>query len=178
SMIASGPIDVILLHPADNVCVAARRLDRAATLRVGQRELITAEAIPQGHKIALTVIDAGQPIIKYGQTIGFTTERIKAGQWVHSHNVEAGKFNRDHAASTEIPPAPEPLPGFTFQGYRRPDGRAGTRNYLAIISNVNCSATVARQVARRFDASVLRQFPNVDGVIAFTHGGGCGIEYG
>jgi altronate hydrolase len=177
-MVSTRPVDVILLHPSDNVCVAARRLDRAASVELLGISLATSEAIPQGHKIALREIAAGEPIVKYGQTIGFASQTIRPGAWVHSHNVEAGKFERDYAPCSAVPAPPAPLEGFSFQGYRRPDGRAGTRNYLAIISNVNCSATVARQVARRFDASVLRQFPNVDGVIAFTHGGGCGIEYG
>ena len=80
--------------------------------------------------------------------------------------------------ATDVPPNPPPLEGQTFLGYRRADGRAGTRNYLAIISSVNCSASVSRYIARRFDAAALADFPNVDGVVAFTHGGGCGIQFG
>ncbi len=76
-----------------------------------------------------------------------------------------------------MPPEPAPLLGCTFDGYRRPGGKAGTRNYLAIISTVNCSATVSKAVARRFDESLLKKFPNVDGVVAFTYGGGCGMEH-
>ena len=77
-----------------------------------------------------------------------------------------------------MPPDPQPLTGITFQGYRRADGRVGTRNYVAVISSVNCSASVSKYIARRFDAAALREFPNVDGVVAFTYGGGCGIPYG
>ena len=85
---------------------------------------------------------------------------------------------RDYAKSTAVPPDPPPLAGYTFQGFRRADGRVGTRNYVAVISNVNCSASVSKYIARRFDAAALREFPNVDGVVAFTYGGGCGIPYG
>ena len=77
-----------------------------------------------------------------------------------------------------MPPEPQPLTGITFQGYRRADGRVGTRNYVAVISSVNCSASVSKYIARRFDAAALREFLNVDGVVAFTYGGGCGIPYG
>ena len=81
------------------------------------------------------------------------------------------------ASATEIPPPPTPITGRTFQGYRRPGGKVGTRNYLAVISTVNCSATVSKYVARRFDQNLLKDFPNIDGVVAFTHGSGCGMQY-
>ena len=96
---------------------------------------------------------------------------------MHSHNVEPGEFARDCPKSTAVPPEPTPITGRTFQGYRRGDGRAGTRNYVAVISSVNCSATVSKYIARRFDAAALREFPNVDGVVAFTYGAGCGIPF-
>jgi altronate hydrolase len=110
--------------------------------------------------------------------IGFASTAIQPGEWIHTHNLSASEFARDCPRATDIPPDPPPLAGQTFLGYRRPDGRAGTRNYLAIISSVNCSAAVSRYIARRFDAAALRDFPNVDGVVAFTHGGGCGMQFG
>jgi altronate hydrolase len=174
----TSPIDVVLLHAADNVCVAARDLPKGATISAGDREVTLVEPVRLGHKISLTAIDRGQRVIKYGQTIGFTTEAVAPGTWLHSHNVTAGNFERDYAASTEIPPEPAPLSGFTFQGYRRPDRKAGTRNYIAVISTVNCSATVSKFVAARFGGAALADYPNVDGVVAFTHGGGCGMQFG
>ncbi len=182
--------DIILLHSDDNVCVAARNLSGGTDIAVssgtltpalsqGEREKITlAEPMRQGHKIAIAEIPAGKPVVKYGQIIGFASQKISPGQWVHTHNVDAGAFERDYAKSTNVPPQPQPLAGYTFQGYHRADGRVGTRNYLAVISSVNCSASVSKHIARRFDAAALRDFPNVDGVVAFTFGGGCGIPFG
>jgi altronate hydrolase len=170
--------DAILLDPCDNLCVAVRDLPAGARISIGEQTIEVANAVPQGHKVALCSIAAGAPAIKYGQVIGFASSAIRPGEWIHTHNLSATEFARDCPRATEIPPDPPPLAGQTFLGYRRPDGRAGTRNYLAIISSVNCSASVSRYIARRFDATALRDFPNVDGVVAFTHGGGCGIQFG
>ncbi len=131
-----------------------------------------------GHKITLWAIPNGQSAVKYGQIIGFATEDIPAGTWVHTHNLTAGAFERDYAAASEVPADPAPLVGKTFQGYRRPNGAVGTRNYIAVISTVNCSASVSKHVAARFGAEQLANYPNVDGVVAFTHGGGCGMQFG
>lgn len=173
----SNSPQVILLHPADNVCVAARSLTPGTRVDAGTRRVEVVAAIDPGHKLALAAVAVGQPLVKYGQIIGFASQPIEPGQWVHTHNVAASRFERDYDFCSAVPPEPTPLPGYTFQGYRRADGRAGTRNYLALISSVNCSASVCRQVARRFDASVLRSYPNIDGVLAFSHGGGCGVEW-
>jgi altronate hydrolase len=170
--------DAILLHSADNVCVAARFFPCGTEVDAGQHHLVLRDDIRPGHKIALERIEAGQPVRKYGQIIGFATETIEPGQWVHSHNLAAGEFTRDYAYCSAVPPTPQPITDRTFMGYRRADGRAGTRNYLAVISSVNCSASVSRFVAQRFDAAALRAFPNVDGVVAFTHSGGCGMQFG
>ncbi|HTU24469.1 MAG TPA: UxaA family hydrolase, partial [Pirellulales bacterium] len=171
-------IDVVVLNPADNVCVAARALDAGNEIDAAGRQVKLHQAVRLGHKIALVPIVVGQAVVKYGQTIGFATQAIAAGEWVHSHNLAAGQFTRDHAKSTDIPPDPTPLAGKTFLGYPRAGRRAGTRNYIAVISTVNCSASVSRYVARRFDRETLRRdFPNVDGVVAFTHGSGCGMPY-
>jgi altronate dehydratase len=118
-------------------------------------------------------------VLKWGQTIGFATRPIEAGRWVHAHNLAIGALAQVYEKSTVVPDDLSPLTGHTFQGYRRVDGRgAGTRNYIAILSNVNCSATVARRVAAHFTPERLREYPNVDGVLAFSHGNGCGIEFG
>jgi altronate hydrolase len=171
-------IDVVVLNPADNVCVAARSLDAGSEIEAVGHRVKLAEAVRLGHKIAILPIGKGAPVIKYGQTIGFAGEAIAPGTWVHGHNISAGQFARDYASSTAIPPDPAPLTGRTFLGYPRAGRRAGTRNYIAVISTVNCSATVSRYVARRFDRDTLRrEFPNVDGVVAFVHGGGCGMPF-
>ena len=130
-----------------------------------------------GHKLAVRPIRKGENVRKYGQIIGQATEAIEAGQWVHSHNLVNGDFVRDYASASAVPPPPQPITDRTFLGYKRPGGKSGTRNYLAVISTVNCSATVSRYIAQRFDKSSLRDFPNIDGVIAVKHGGGCGIQY-
>jgi altronate hydrolase len=170
--------DVILLHPDDNVCVAARNLPSETDILLNRKAIKLAEPVRQGHKIAIAEIAVGKPVVKYGQIIGFANQKISPGQWVHSHNVDAGAFERDYAKATDVPPPPKPLAGYTFQGFHRADGRVGTRNYVAIISSVNCSASVSKYIARRFDAAALREFPNVDGVVAFTFGAGCGIPFG
>jgi len=134
--------------------------------------------VPLGHKIAVQRIAAGQPVHKFGQLIGFATAEIAPGQWVHSHNLANVDPLLEYEKSTAIPPALPPIEGRTFSGYRRADGRAGTRNYIGIISTVNCSASVSKYIAERFDESLLRDYPNIDGVVAFTHDTGCGMQFG
>jgi len=169
--------DVVYLHADDNICVAARNLERGETVDVAGGAIKLQEPVRLGHKIAVRAIGKGEYVRKYGQIIGQATEAVQPGQWVHSHNLVNGDFVRDYASATSAPPPPKPITGRTFMGYKRPGGRAGTRNYIAVISTVNCSATVSRFVAERFDKRALRDFPNVDGVIAVKHGGGCGIQY-
>jgi altronate hydrolase len=170
--------DVVSLHPEDNVCVTVRPLLGGTEIAVAGHRLRLSAPVPAGHKIAVRPIPAGAGVLKYGQMIGHTTQDVAPGDWVHTHNVRLGDLALDYAPASQIPAPPEPICGRTFQGYRRADGKAGTRNYLAVISTVNCSATVARCVARRFDAAVLRNFPHVDGVLAFRHSTGCGMEFG
>ena len=170
--------DVVQLHPQDNVCVAARNLQVGEVISVDDRSFTVTEEVRLGHKIALTDIASGEPVRKYGQIIGFMTHEVNSGGHVHSHNLGLGEFETEYASATEIPPTPDPLTGRTFQGYRRADGKAGTRNYLAVISTVNCSASVSKYVAERFDSAALKEFPNVDGVVAFKHNTGCGMQFG
>lgn len=177
-MLQAPPIDVVLLNDADNVCVAARDLPAGTRITAGKRSVELTEPVRLGHKIALEPVATGGRVVKYGQTIGFATSDVAAGDWIHAHNLTAGSFQRDYAAASEVPPPPPPLEGQTFAGYRRPDRRAGTRNYIAVISTVNCSASVSKFVAARFGGDALAAYPNVDGVVAFTHGGGCGMQFG
>lgn len=170
--------DVIHLNPADNVCVATRNLEAGSVKVAPHRTLSLNGAVRMGHKIALSPIPKGGRVLRYGQTIGFATCAIEAGDWVHTHNLHAGQFSRDYEYATEVPADPSPIEGRTFMGYRRPDGRCGTRNFLAVISTVNCSASVSRYVAQRFEKSILQKYPNVDGILPLTHKGGCGLQYG
>lgn len=177
SLAALPLTDVILLHADDNVCVAARDLPAKAEIVAGARTLVVNGPVGMGHKIAVRPIARGERVYKYGQVIGFATAAIAVGDFVHTHNLAAGEFDRDYAYASEVPADPQPLLGKTFQGYRRADGRVGTRNYVAIISTVNCSASVSKYVAQRFDRKLLEQYPNVDGILPLTHKGGCGLQY-
>ena len=169
--------DAVYLHPDDNICVAARNLAAGESLDIAGTTIRLEKAVRLGHKIAVRPVRRGEYVRKYGQIIGQATEAIEPGQWVHSHNLVNGDFVRDYASATAIPSPPRPIEGRTFQGYKRHGGKAGTRNYIAVISTVNCSATVSRYIAQKFDQQALRDFPNIDGVIAVKHGGGCGIQY-
>lgn len=170
-------VDAVYLHPEDNICVAARSLAAGESLEIAGAKVTLEQPVRIGHKIAVRRIGKGEFVRKYGQIIGQATENVSPGSWVHSHNLVNGEFVRDHAPSSAVPPPPAPIEGRTFLGYRRANGKAATRNYLAVISTVNCSATVSRYIAQRFDRQALKQFPNIDGVIAVKHGGGCGIQY-
>jgi altronate hydrolase len=171
-------VDVVFLHTDDNVCVAARNLEAGTQLSVDGYTCTLSSPIKLGHKIALRPIGLGHRVLKYGQTIGVTTKDVEPGDWVHTHNLAIGDLARDHCPASGIPAPPAPITNRTFDGYRRPNGKAGTRNYIAVISTVNCSASVSRFVADRFDRSLLKDFRNVDGVVAFTHGTGCGMPFG
>jgi len=166
---------VVRLHPDDNVVIC---VDRAlpGTLIGG---VAAAEPVPRGHKIATLPIPLGQPVRKFGQIIGFASADIAPGQHVHEHNCAMGDFDRDYAFAADngwTPPSLEGLPA-TFRGFRRASGRVGTRNYIAVLTSVNCSASVARFVARAAtESGMLKDFPNIDGVVAFTHGTGCGMD--
>ncbi|PQO36481.1 UxaA family hydrolase [Blastopirellula marina] len=172
------PPSVIQLHPADNVAVAAKTLARGQQFTVSAGPITAAGEVRFGHKVALTAISIGQPILKYGQVIGYAVQPISAGEHVHSHNLHLGELHLDYAKASETPPPTTPITGRTFDGYLRADGRAGTRNYIAVISTVNCSASVAKYVAHAFDQRRLADFPNIDGIVPFTHQSGCGMQFG
>jgi altronate hydrolase len=176
-MTSQPSIDVVYLHRDDNICLAARPLDRGDRIVAGDRAVTLRGPVKLGHKIAVQPIPRGARVVKYGQAIGVTTQDVEPGDWVHCHNLSNGDLERDFAPATQVPPAPPPIADRTFPGYRRANGKAGTRNYIAVISTVNCSASVCRFVAERFDRSLLKDYPNVDGVIALKHTGGCGMAY-
>ncbi len=165
----------ILLHPADDVAIARADLPAGARLSLpGGGELAVQAAIPAGHKLALRRLAPGQGVLRYGQRIGLAAAEIAPGDWVHTHNLEAGPIAREYAWQVVEAPAPRPS-GRTFLGYRRADGRAGTRNYVAVISTVNCAAAVASRIAAHFTPARLAAYPNVDGVVAVTHSAGCSV---
>jgi altronate hydrolase len=155
-------------------------------LRQGQRiplppddDLVVQDKIPALHKVALRTLRAGEPIRKYGQIIGHARAEIEPGSHVHVHNVTFGEFARDYAFGSEMRPLVSLQPGEEreFAGYPRPRDQAGTRNYVAVISSVNCSASVSRYVAERFrGADFAASYPAVDGVVAFTHKSGCAMS--
>ena len=167
----------ILLSPKDNVAVA--RSPIAAGTTIG-REGVTARAeIPSGHKIAIRAVAVGEPVLKYGQTIGVATAPIEPGDHVHLHNLGMRDSDVTHEFASEARPTPvlPPSERRSFQGYLRSDGQVGTRNYIGIISSVNCSATVVRAIADHFNrGGGLAGFENVDGVVALTHGSGCAMN--
>lgn len=165
----------IRLDPSDNVVVACAELSPG--MEISGEAVICRDRIPPGHKIATGTIREGEPVVKYGQIIGFAARLIGPGEHVHTHNLRVMGFERDYAIAADARPAdlvPEDERE-TFRGIVRADGRIATRNYIAVISTVNCSASVVHGIARRFDAGELAPFPDVDGVVPVTHGWGCGM---
>jgi altronate hydrolase len=162
------------LNASDNVIVAVDSVDAGVTAQG-----VTAMArIPRGHKMAAQRVEQGHPIVKFGQIIGFATETIAPGAHVHTQNCSFAEFERDYAFAqaahevTLIPPADRA----TFEGYSRANGKVGTRNYIGVLTSVNCSASVARFMAEAVSRSgILADYPEVDGVVSFVHGTGCGL---
>src|SRR5436190_2616092 len=172
------PPAVIRLHPDDGVLIARASLPPGTVVADG---VTTRDRIPAGHKVAIRPMAVGEPIRRYGQIIGFATAPIAPGQHVHTHNCGMGDFAKDYAFCADVTPTPNfDLPA-SFEGIRRPDGRVATRNYIGILTSVNCSAHVAGMVADVFKKNPftgdnpLADFPNVDGVVALTHKTGCGM---
>ena len=168
----------IRLHSLDNVVIARSELRPGTTLAA---ESVTSVAVvPEGHKISTVLIPQGSAIVRYGQVIGVASKDIAAGEHVHTHNCAMRDVAHDYQFSTALTPLQPIVPAATFQGIVRPDGRVATRNFVAIISSVNCSATVSKYIADAFARHPLRgegelsDFPNVDGIVAFTHRTGCG----
>jgi altronate hydrolase len=164
------------LHASDPLVVALR--DIAAGEPIGAGDVKAAEPIGKGHKIAARPIASGEAVRKFNQVIGYASQAIAPGRHIHTHNLAFHLSQADHSIGTDRRPInilPEEEAA-TFQGIVRPDGRIATRNYLGVLTTVNCSATVARHIAETFRApGALDAFPNVDGVIALTHRTGCGM---
>jgi len=166
-------MDCVRLDPSDNVVTATRAL--AANAEV--EGIATTVLVPSGHKVATMAIAQGEAVRKYAQVIGYASQDIAAGDHVHTHNTEFRNTEADYEFSTDLRPVaivPKDKRD-TFMGYRRESGSVGTRNYIAIVTSVNCSATAARMIADHFTPDIMAQYPNVDGVAAFVHGTGCGM---
>jgi altronate hydrolase len=173
-MLREAPL-VLRLSPADDVVIATRALE-PETLLV-QEKVRTAEPIPAGHKVATRAIAKGQPVRRYNQIIGFASADIAPGQHVHVHNVEMHDFARDYAFGADVKPTAKADEPATFMGIRRADGRVATRNYIGILSTVNCSATAIKHIAAQIEKSgILAGYPNVDGVVPLAHTTGCGMD--
>ena len=179
---------VLRLNPADDVVIARRQLVSGTLVK--SEGVTVIGLVPPGHKLATRAIAAGAPVRRYNQIIGFATRDIRAGEHVHLHNMGIGSEHganvggaaRDYAFCADVKPVRMANPPATFLGIVRDDGRVATRNYVAIISSVNCSATVSRAIADQFRTDIrpeaLADYPNIDGVIALTHGTGCGMDMG
>ena len=165
----------IRLHADDNVVVAVDQLMAGAYVHA----VAASERVPRGHKMASLPIPEGAPVRKFGQIIGFASRPIAPGEWVHEHNVEVHDFARDYRFAEDalkVDVLPEERRA-TFEGFRRENGKVGTRNYIGILTSVNCSASVARFMAQELERSgILADYPTVDGVIALVHGGGCALD--
>ena len=180
-MLSSASL-TIRLHPNDDVVIARQQLVSGTLLR--DENITVSGLIPPGHKVATRAIAKGQPVKRYNQIIGFASRDILPGQQVHLNNLAMGDFARDLRVGVDAKPTQYVAEPATFMGIVRPDGRVATRNYIGILSTVNCSATVVRAIADHFrsDASYLSEnrgkladYPNVDGVVALSHGTGCGM---
>jgi altronate hydrolase len=168
-----GVEKTIKLSPEDNVMVALSELTTETIL--DDTDLHPRETIPFGHKVAISQISSGEPIIKYGQIIGFASKDILPGTHVHSHNTKMLDVTRDHAIGADVRPVSIRLENSQarFQDFIRPTGRVGTRNTIGILATVSCSASVARFIADAITPATLARYPQVDGVVALGHGSGC-----
>ena len=164
----------VRLDEADNVVTAIRPLEAGVEIEPG---VVTTALVPRGHKVATHPIAPGERVVKYAQMIGTASEPIAPGAHVHTHNVAFRNTEHDYAFATDLrwPVMVPDAERDTFMGFRRASGRVGTRNFIAVVTSVNCSATAARRIADAFGPNELEPYPNVDGVAAFVHGTGCGM---
>lgn len=169
---------LIHLHAEDNVALTTQDMQAATTASAGNQSVTLGGAVPRSHKVAVRNIASGEAVRRYGQIIGFARTNISAGDHVHLHNLDYKEFDREYEFCVDAKDEPVlPLSErATFQGYVRSDGRVGTRNYIGVLSTVNCSATAASQIVQRLRHSgALDQYENIDGIVALTHGTGCGM---
>lgn len=171
-------LPLIHLHSEDNVALATQDMAAGAAATAGSNAVTLVTAVPRSHKVAVRDIAEGEAVRRYGQIIGFAHSPIGAGEHVHLHNLDYKEFDREYEFCVDARDEPVlPLSErATFQGYVRSDGKVGTRNYIGVLSTVNCSATAANQIVQRLRYSgILDQYENIDGIVALTHGTGCGM---
>lgn len=161
----------VRLDTADNVVNAIETL-QAGTDYDG---ITPNQNVPRGHKVAIAPIKKGEPVLKYAQIIGYAREDIAEGDHVHMHNLDFRNVDQEYEFSTDLRPVEPAAEADTFMGFKRSNGKVGTRNFIAVLTSVNCSATAARMIANHFTPEIMAQYPNVDGVAAFVHGTGCGM---
>ncbi len=161
----------VRLDAGDTVVTVLQSLEAGADVD----GVTTTGLVPKGHKVATVAMPAGSEIRKYAQVIGYAASDIAAGEHVHTHNTEFRNTDQSYEFGTDQRPVAPAREADTFLGYRRDNGKVGTRNYIAIVTSVNCSATAARMIADHFTPERLAAYPNVDGVAAFVHGTGCGM---
>ncbi|HEY8717496.1 altronate dehydratase family protein [Pengzhenrongella sp.] len=169
----------LLLRPDDDVAVTTRELPAGTRVLLTTGEIVLADGVPRSHKLAVRDVASGEPVHKYGQSIGRATADITAGDHVHSHNLGMDTTARVHefaAVHNELAAPTGPVR--TFEGYHRANGKVGTRNFVGVLTSVNCSASTAKMVAGQFSGMALDAFENVDGVVALTHQSGCGLVPG
>jgi len=166
---------LIILATGDDVAVTRSTVAEGESLCVNGINLVAKETIPSGHKVAIRAVPSGGVVHKYGQVIGQATQDIRQGEHVHVHNLEMPVGGAFHESSHLYVPTSLVNKPMTFEGFVRDDGRVGTRNFIGVISSVNCSATVCKQIAAAFQGEALSEWPGVDGVVAITHGSGCGM---
>lgn len=163
---------IIRLHEEDNVVVACQPI--GAGTDIAAEGVTCQRAIPIGHKLACGPIEAGQPIIKYGQVIGLAGQDIPPGGHVHDHNCLMASFERSAVWGQSARGTQLITPSREFQGYRQADGRVGTRNYIGVLSTVNCAGSVARFIADEVNRrGLLDDYPQVDGIVPLVHATGC-----
>lgn len=164
----------IRLHANDDVVIATRQLMPGN--RIPGENLEVHDLIPPGHKVATRAIKAGEAVHRYNQIIGFAKVDIAPGHHIHVHNLGVADFERDYAIGVAKKDPEKVAKPATFMGYKRANGKVGTRNYIGVIASVNCSATVVRAIANHFNRERLAAFPNVDGVVPMPHPTGCGMN--
>ncbi len=165
---------LIVLNKNDNVGVSQFIIPEKT--KINGQEISTIDPIPFGHKVCLKPINKGDPIIKYDQIIGFASKNITAGEHVHSHNLEFKEFDREFQVKSKKTIVDEKVDIF-FKGILRDNGQVATRNYIGIVSTVNCSATVTKMIVEKIKYSkILNDYPNIDGIVPITHSTGCGMN--
>lgn len=164
---------LLTLHPSDNIAVALADIVAGD----GSGAVTLTQSVARGHKVAIAPIATGEHVLRYGQIIGQATTDIAAGEHVHVHNLGMGEHAQDYGHSSEVASLAASTQSRTFNGYHRAAGRVGTRNYLGILTSVNCSGSVAKFIAEAAEKSgLLDAFPNIDGIVPITHGTGCGMS--